>query len=98
MRNEEILRRLENIRRTLPHGTKEAIEADEAILLAIDAVEERESLATTVNEAAELLRKINPRGDCRERLKEAFREASETGGDLFHLSQIERIVDGEDWL
>lgn len=37
-------------------------------------------------------------GDCRDRLKEVFREASETGGDLFHLSQIERIIDGEDWL
>lgn len=34
----------------------------------------------------------------RDRLKEVFREASETGGDLFHLSQIEWIIDGEDWL
>ena len=39
-----------------------------------------------------------PRGECRDRLKEVFREASEIGGNLFHLSQIERIIDGEDWL
>lgn len=39
-----------------------------------------------------------PSGDPRDRLKEVFREASEIGGDLFHLSQIERIIDGEDWL
>lgn len=39
-----------------------------------------------------------PIGEYRDRLKEVFREASEVGGDLFHLSQIERIIDGEDWL
>ena len=39
-----------------------------------------------------------PCGECRDRLKEVFREASEIGGDLFHISQIERIIDGEDWL
>ena len=37
-------------------------------------------------------------GECRDKLKEVFREASEISGDLFHLSQIERIIDGEDWL
>lgn len=73
-------------------------EAKEALFYAIEALQENESLARTVNEAAELLRKIQPRGNCRDRLKETFREASETGGDLFHLSQIERIIDGEDWL
>ena len=31
----------------------------------------------------------------RDRMKEHFREASETGGDMFHLSDIERILDGE---
>lgn len=31
----------------------------------------------------------------RERMKEHFREASETGGNMFHLSDIERILDGE---
>ena len=31
----------------------------------------------------------------RERMKEHFREASETGGDMFHLSDIEKILDGE---
>lgn len=69
-----------------------------AVNTAIDALQENDSLARTVIEVSELLRKIRPRGDCRDRLKEAFREASETGGDLFHLSQIERIIDGEDWL
>lgn len=39
-----------------------------------------------------------PDGMCRDRLKEVFREASETGGDLFHISQIENIIDGEAWL
>ena len=39
-----------------------------------------------------------PHGECRDRLKEVFREASEISGDLFHLYQIERIIDGEDWL
>ena len=34
-------------------------------------------------------------GEWRERMKEHFREASETGGDMFHLSDIERILDGE---
>ena len=31
----------------------------------------------------------------RERMKEHFREASEHGGYMFHLSEIERILDGE---
>ena len=31
----------------------------------------------------------------RERMKEHFREASEHGGNMFHLSEIERILDGE---
>lgn len=31
----------------------------------------------------------------RDRMKEHFREASEIGGDMFHLSDIERILDGE---
>lgn len=39
-----------------------------------------------------------PHGDPRDRLKEVFREYSEIGGDLFHLSQIENIIDGEVWL
>ena len=34
-------------------------------------------------------------GEWRDRMKEHFREASETGGDMFHLSDIERILDGE---
>lgn len=34
-------------------------------------------------------------GEWRDRMKEHFREASETGGDIFHLSDIERILDGE---
>lgn len=34
-------------------------------------------------------------GEWRVRMKEHFREASETGGDMFHLSDIERILDGE---
>ena len=37
-------------------------------------------------------------GDCRDRLKEVFREYSSISGDMFHLSQIENIIDGEDWL
>lgn len=28
-------------------------------------------------------------------MKEHFRESSEHGGDMFHLSDIERILDGE---
>ena len=39
-----------------------------------------------------------PNVDPRDRLKEVFREESSFGGDLFHISQIERIIDGEDWL
>lgn len=39
-----------------------------------------------------------PHGECRDRLKEVFREQSSISGDMFHLSQIERIIDGEDWL
>lgn len=34
-------------------------------------------------------------GEWRDRMKEYFREASEIGGDMFHLSDIERILDGE---
>ena len=34
-------------------------------------------------------------GEWRDRMKEHFREASEIGGDMFHLSDIERILDGE---
>lgn len=36
--------------------------------------------------------------ECRDRLKEVFREYSSINGDMFHLSQIENIIDGEDWL
>ena len=39
-----------------------------------------------------------PNGDCRDRLKEVFREYSSISGDMFHLSEIERIIDGEVWL
>lgn len=39
-----------------------------------------------------------PHVDCRDKLKEVFREYSEIGGVFFHLSEIERIIDGEDWL
>lgn len=34
----------------------------------------------------------------RDRLKEVFREYSSISGDMFHLSQIENIIDGENWL
>ena len=34
-------------------------------------------------------------GEWRERMKEHFREASEHGGNMFNLSEIERILDGE---
>lgn len=39
-----------------------------------------------------------PIGEYRDRLKEVFREYSSISGDMFHLSQIENIIDGEDWL
>lgn len=39
-----------------------------------------------------------PHGDCRDRLKEVFREYSSISGYMFHLSQIENIIDGEVWL
>ena len=37
-------------------------------------------------------------GECRDRLKEVFREHSSISGDMFHLYEIERIIDGEVWL
>lgn len=39
-----------------------------------------------------------PHVDCRDRLKEVFREHSSISGDMFHLYQIEQIIDGEPWL
>ena len=45
-----------------------------------------------------LVKNAIPHADCRDRLKEVFREYSSINGDMFHLSQIENIIDGEDWL
>ena len=39
-----------------------------------------------------------PHGEYRDRLKDVFREHSSISGDVFHLSEIEFIIDGEDWL
>ena len=39
-----------------------------------------------------------PHGECRDNLKKVFREQSRIIGSAFHLSEIERIIDGEPWL
>lgn len=63
------------------------------LLKVIEYSKPNEGLQRTIKKALE-----RPHGDCRDRLKEVFREYSEIGGDLFHLSQIENIIDGEVWL
>lgn len=47
--------------------------------------------------AQKIIRALNkrPQDEWRDRMKEHFREASDIGGDMFHLSDIERILDGE---
>lgn len=63
--------------------------------MAIEDMKEMDRLSKAVPVLKEPDR---PHGDCRDRLKEVFREYSSISGDMFHLYQIENIIDGEDWL
>lgn len=79
-------------------------EIAEAVKMGAEALKERICPVYSDNEVKQPcincldceLKKIH--GDCRDRLKEVFREYSSISGDMFHLSEIERIIDGEVWI
>lgn len=85
--------------------TSEEMTSEEAIeiivrlpLLKISTRDPIDKVSEALSMAVEALEQERPRGECRDRLKEIFREASKIGGDIFNLSTIEQIIDGEPWL